>query len=329
MFNWNKKEAPLKALAGMGGGVGRGGLSGLDASGGTKIPATDSGNGYAYHVFLSASNSPFEVITAPANAVAEILVLGGGGGGGYFYGSGGGAGGAVHSTTYPLTTGTYHAYAGDGANARAFSTGYGNNGNPSYFKPAPAPASPSTSNLYAMGGGGGAYQGAPDSVFDNTYRNSTGCGGGANPPATPNIAPNFPGTTQHPTATKYGGGPNGHGGRGTHNSAGGGGGGTGGNSNVAQNYGVPGRAFPGFPGPVIAPAIPESVRSDWTTVVGPTGTYGGGGGGYGSPATRPAGGGGGAPGDPGVEYTGSGGPGPGSSMGAGGHGIVIVRYLSA
>ena len=49
MFEWNKKEAPLKALAGMGGGVGRGligGPGGIDATGGTKIPATDSGNGY-------------------------------------------------------------------------------------------------------------------------------------------------------------------------------------------------------------------------------------------------------------------------------------------
>ena len=28
MFNWNKKEAPLKALAGLGGGVGRGAAGG-------------------------------------------------------------------------------------------------------------------------------------------------------------------------------------------------------------------------------------------------------------------------------------------------------------
>ena len=30
MFNWFKKEAPLKALAGMGGGVGRGGVGSVD-----------------------------------------------------------------------------------------------------------------------------------------------------------------------------------------------------------------------------------------------------------------------------------------------------------
>ena len=44
MFEWNKKEAPLKALAGMGGGVGRGliGGGGIDATGGTKIPAANS-----------------------------------------------------------------------------------------------------------------------------------------------------------------------------------------------------------------------------------------------------------------------------------------------
>ena len=34
MFEWNKKEAPLKALAGMGGGVGRGSVGGLGSSAG-------------------------------------------------------------------------------------------------------------------------------------------------------------------------------------------------------------------------------------------------------------------------------------------------------
>ena len=43
MLNWFKKEAPLKALAGMGGGVGRsggGGGGGYDATGGTKTDYT-------------------------------------------------------------------------------------------------------------------------------------------------------------------------------------------------------------------------------------------------------------------------------------------------
>lgn len=337
MYNFHKKEAPLLGLQGSGGGLGflaGGGASGIDASGGTKIPATDAGNGYAYHVFLSNANVNFVVNEAPGDAEIEILCIGGGGSGGYFYGSGGGAGGAVHSTSFPVTTGTYHAFAGAGAAARSFSVGYGNNGGASYFKPAPAPAAPSATNLYAMGGGGGGYQGNPDSVFDPTYRNSTGCGGGANPPATPNIAPNFPSTTQHPTGVKRGGGSF-NGGRGTSNSSGGGGGGLGGNSNVTQAIGVPGHAYPGFPAPVISPAIPGPVRPTWTPAVGPTGLYGGGGHGYVQPSgTRaPGGGGGWIGGDQayanGVSYTGGGGSGPtGPVNGAGGPGIVMVRYLS-
>ena len=43
MFEWNKKEAPLKALAGMGGGVGRGGgASGpVQVTGGTQTTIGD------------------------------------------------------------------------------------------------------------------------------------------------------------------------------------------------------------------------------------------------------------------------------------------------
>ena len=43
MFNWNKKEAPLKALAGMGGGVGRGGGGATDA-----LPLYDSQGASSY-----------------------------------------------------------------------------------------------------------------------------------------------------------------------------------------------------------------------------------------------------------------------------------------
>ena len=47
MFEWNKKEAPLKALAGLGGGVGRGpvggGAAGFEVTGGGSI---DTYNGY-------------------------------------------------------------------------------------------------------------------------------------------------------------------------------------------------------------------------------------------------------------------------------------------
>lgn len=334
--NWHKKEKPFAGFAGFGGGATglafAGGSGGIDATGGTKIPAEDSGNGYTYHVFILATNANFQVNSAPGDATVEILCIGGGGSGGYFYGSGGGAGGAVHSTSFPITTGTYHAYAGAGAAARPFAVGYGNGGSASYFKPSSQPAQPSTANLYAMGGGGGGYQGNPDSVFPTSYRNTTGCGGGANPPATPNIAPNFPSVTQHPTATSRGGGSF-NGGRGSSSSHGGGGGGLGGNSNVTQSIGVPGHPYPGFPAPVIAPAIPGPVQPIWIPAVGPTGLYGGGGHGYVQPSGNraPGGGGGWSSGNQqfanGVSYTGGGGSGPvGPVNGAGGPGIVMLRY---
>ena len=130
--NWHKKEKPFAGFAGFGGGATglafAGGSGGIDATGGTKIPAEDSGNGYTYHVFILATNANFQVNSLPGDATVEILCIGGGGSGGYFYGSGGGAGGAVHSTSFPITTGTYHAYAGAGAAARPFAVGYGNGG---------------------------------------------------------------------------------------------------------------------------------------------------------------------------------------------------------
>ena len=45
MFNWNKKEAPLKALAGLGGGVGRGG--GVSENGTQGKPFTSIANAYS------------------------------------------------------------------------------------------------------------------------------------------------------------------------------------------------------------------------------------------------------------------------------------------
>ena len=108
--------------------------------------------------------------------------------------------------------------------------------------------------------------------------------------------------------------------------------------------GGPGQAFPIFPAPVISPAIPSPIRPAWTTAVGPTGTYAGGGGGGATSGSfanplyykGQAGGGNGAISDPGaggsaVLYTGSGG-GAGSNAsptdGNGGIGIILIRYLS-
>ena len=304
----------------------------VQASGGTEIT---SGNN-KYHVFLGSSEQNFSVTRG---GTCEVLVVAGGGGGGYFYGAGGGAGGVVHAPDFPVEAGvTYKASAGNGANARASSVGYGNNGNNSYFKPSPAPAAASATNLYAMGGGGGGYSGDGDTAFPTPYKNSTGSGGGSVSPSSPSdTLPNFSTVTQHPTGTKYFN----RGASGQPADNGGGGGGAGAAAGVNQDGGITdpaspggaGRPFSNFPAPVLAPAIPSPARSTWSTAVGPTGLFGGGGTGYNAPANIPrTPGGGGGWDNPqsgihhGVDYTGGGGSGPNPSGGTGGAGIVIVYY---
>ena len=303
----------------------------VQASGGTEIT---SGNN-KYHVFLGSSEQNFSVTRG---GTCEVLVVAGGGGGGYFYGAGGGAGGVVHAPDFPVEAGvTYKASAGNGGPG-ASTTGLGSNGNASYFKPGPAPNSPSATNLYAMGGGGGGYSGDGDTAFPTPYKNSTGSGGGSVSPSSPSdTLPNFSTVTQHPTGTKYFN----RGASGQPADNGGGGGGAGAAAGVNQDGGITdpaspggaGRPFSNFPAPVLAPAIPSPARSTWSTAVGPTGLFAGGGTGYNAPANIPrTPGGGGGWDDPqsgihhGVDYTGGGGSGPNPSGGTGGAGIVIVYY---
>ena len=97
--------------------------------------------------------------------------------------------------------------------------------------------------------------------------------------------------------------------------SGGGGGGAGGPapSPNAGGGGGPGRAIPGFPGPIISPGIPAPVRSSWQSSVGPTGVYGiGGGGGSGANCCS----------SPGVG-------GPANTGGGNAPGIVVIKYSLA
>lgn len=307
--------------------------SSVQASGGTEIVTATK----KYHVFLGSSEQNF---TVTQGGTCEVLVVAGGGSGGYFYGAGGGAGGVVHAPDFPVEAGvTYKASAGNGADGiPSVGAAFGNNGYASYFKPSPAPAAPSATNLYAMGGGGGGYSGDGDDAFPTPYKNSTGSGGGSVSPSSPaDTLPNFSTVTQHPTGTKYFN----RGASGQPSDNGGGGGGAGAAAGINQDGAITdpaspggaGRPFSNFPAPVIAPAIPSPVRSDWTTAVGPTGLFAGGGTGYNAPGTFPrTPGGGGGWDDPesgvhnAIDYTGGGGAGPNPGPGYGGNGIVIVYY---
>jgi len=265
----------------------------LTATGGTKIPSTDSGNEYTYHVFLQGTSDNFVVDTSTGNV--EVLIIGGGGGGGYsYYAGGGGAGGVVHGTTIPVSPGTYPITVGDkGTMPGAITTRATSGGNSSF------------NSVTALGGSGG-WGGTI--VYPDPATAAGGSGGGSHGYT---AAPYNFSSTQIAAApqpvpgdfTAYGN----PGGEGTPYAGGGGGGATaaGGNAaprgpNSPDNYhfgglGGAGKAFPGFPGPIVAPAIPTTnitdvpvaaggpgpatERAAFTTAVGPTGLYGGGGGG--------------------------------------------------
>ena len=121
MFGWNKKEAPLKALAGMGGGVGRGGVDPANlpflANGGTKTGPT---GGYYYHVF-EVGSSTFQVTQGTGSNI-EVLVQASGaagnygqpGGGNPSGGGGGGGGTRVHNLGDSILPGDYAVTVGAG-----------------------------------------------------------------------------------------------------------------------------------------------------------------------------------------------------------------------
>ena len=356
MFNWNKKEAPLKALAGLGGGVGRGVVSsnGHNASGGIISDYVSGGERYRAHIFYSPGNFNVAEIGEIDNTVEYLIVAGGGGGGantpgGSYHGAGagGGAGGlitnvpgvvaadntsltrnaqTVSAQSYPVVVGK----GGAGANGVNLTNqaAQENGANSSIF------------GITALGGGHGSSNG---SNGDSASNGGSGGGGGRENQtpgaATPNNNPDRQG---YPGSSGYGV-SNGRG------PGGGGAGASGGDHNSATNGGL---------GVQVLIAGPES--SGAAGYPGPNnqgGWFAGGGGGGGSGNTAPAGsgGGGGPTGSPyagggygspsyddrnlasgfgGKSLSGGGGGGGGSMNGSpdyswggeGGSGIVVVRY---
>ena len=319
--------------------------TGLDAAGPNTAPAAFSASGGTkitsgsdtYHVFLhTGSPQSFTVANAPGSLTAKLLVVGGGGSGGFSadgVSGGGGAGGVQYYTTYPITNGTTTVVVGNaGANPGSGPTispdpGL-NDGEDTTF-----------GSAIGYGGGGGAHE-FPGVRNQNGHNGGSSGGGAAYP---------FPGTSGG-TATQPGaplvsgaggtnyGGTGGTGGNSNSQNPGGGGGGAGGDgSGGVPGNGGNGRAFPEYPGPVLAPAIP----SPNVPVIGPSGLFAGGGaGGSGNPTVwGPSPGGGAASGGPqhgGPPAKGYGSGGAGTQYGAsntngapgGSPGIVIVKYSS-
>lgn len=263
----------------------------FSASGGTKIPASDAGNGYTYHVFLYGTSDNFDVLGGSKDV--EVLIVAGGGGGAWAYYAGGGGGGGCVTGTTNCTPGTYPITVGNKgldsppSNPNTASQNATNGGNSAF------------NSVTALGGGGG-FGGSAD--YPGSASGASGGGGHGYPADASASIVKVPQPVPS-DFTAYGN----NGGLGTPY-AGGGGGGAGaaggpaaprGPQSPGNNHfgglGGNGRAFPAFPAPIIAPAIPTTnipdapvdaggpgvvtERAAFTAVVGPTGIYAGGGGG--------------------------------------------------
>jgi len=103
--------------------------------------------------------------TCPTGVTSiEVLVVAGGGAGGGYHGGGGGAGGVIYNSAFPVTPATsYTVTVGQGGTAATQSSNTGNAGANSVF-----------ATLTAIGGGAGISQGQTAAS-----RNNGGSGGGA------------------------------------------------------------------------------------------------------------------------------------------------------
>lgn len=286
---------------------------------------------------VTIGNTQYHVFTGPGtltvNSPGRIyyLVIAGGGGGGT-NGGGGGAGGL--RCNHPTAPALYRDMFLEVSSPQPITVGNGGNGGPYPTNATDGGSSSIGSLVVASGGGAGGTEvrPSPNGVAGGF---NGGCGGGGGYPSgqfgesflSPDSRPirfqGFPGGWSH--QGHYGGG---------------GGSGEAGNNPIRAmddnqfGCGGNGAAFPGFPGPGLAPLIPAPVRTDWINAVTSAGYYAGGGAGgdqNGGP-THPRSLGGGGTGGPssgtaGINYTGSGGG--GSAQGAqssapGGVGIVIV-----
>jgi len=303
--------------------------------------------------------STFSVFTSPGTynnpsttTKADILIVAGGGGGADGQGAGGGAGGVVfgenvtltQGASFPITVGSGGA-GGDGTDPNGYNSPGAKGGDSTFTFPTPLVVT-------AIGGGGGLQNnyGYPTPLNSTAQGGSSGGGGGggigtgSSGTAIPKLTQPVPSDF---TAFGNDGGAQGN----TGSGGGGGGGGAGGAGEAGGGNGLgdagAGQPFTDFPGPVLSPL--PTIPSPLATAIGPTGVFGGGGGGslgtaFSTIATHPSVGGGGQggarpgisshPGQKdgfdGVDGTGgggggAGGPSPPASGGDGGNGIVIIR----
>ena len=307
----------------------------VTASGGTETTCGD----YKIHTFTGSGNFVVSAGGLPAGSdkVSYMVVAGGGGGGGD-HGGGGGAGGFREGkcSSDPYTDSPLDAGAGLSVTAQTYPISVGAGGAGGFGQ---VPASPNApqgsiglaggnsifSSITSAGGGGGAKE--PNSPFSgqNSGAGTAGGSGGggsygnaSSPPAGVGGAGNTP-PVSPPQGNPGGNGDGAPGSPAPVNSSGGGGGATAAGSNHSGSSGGAGGA-----------GATTSINGT------PTARAGGGGGGSGSGGSGGAGGSGGggagsngSTGTAGTANTGGGGGGayPDPQYGgAGGSGVVIIRY---
>jgi len=243
---------------------------------------------YTYHTFTSTGSF---VLGSTAKTI-EYLIVGGGGGGAYYAGAGGGAGGLIQSSFSGTANTTYTMTVGNGG--AGIPSSNGNAVNHGYTGQNSQIAGSGLSTIIAYGGGGGA-----GGLGSGRTGQNGGSGGGGCSYGTGDYA--------------GGSGTSGQGNDGGYQANAGGGGGGAGSAASGVNGGT-GLQY-----------------STWATATstGENGYYASGGSGY--PNGTSSDGGGGdysAPTNP-IANTGGGGRGDGGTTnGAGGSGVVIVRYTT-
>lgn len=261
------------------------------ATGGTEFTISLDGVNYQVHSFTTVGASTFNVTDPGTLKEVEYLIVGGGGGGGNTVGGGGGAGGLAFGTT-EITILNHSIVVGAG--------GVGVGGE---YPPGTNGTGSSAFNVAVLGGGaGGGYNEAPPS---GSFGSTGGLGGGTSGAngATATLGNSGGVSNANTNAGAGGGGFGGVGGNSTSSAAGAGGGGytssiTGAAVQYAGGGGGGGRNTAGVDG---AGGAARAGNGGRTTVGGNAAANsgsGGGGGGYVGPLAG----------------------------GAGGSGIVIVRY---
>ena len=325
-------------------------ISGIIASGGVISDYEVSGTRYRAHVFTSSGHFNVTALSEDASSFPnsiDYLVIGGGGGGGNSDGGGGGAGGYRTSmpegpggpspsaeSTITAIVNNYSVTVGGGGAGDATPNGYSNPTQSS--RPGAVGGFTGTASVFSTvtseggGGGGGYVSGSPAVVNQKGAPGGSGGGAGAfygsstddgigskNPSNSPVPNQGYPGGHGNYPGTpneNYGGG------------GGGGAGGVGGNGQDPSTGGVGGNGKASVisegPGnPITRAGGGGGGIQDPGGTLGVAGPGGGGTGGKHNTVTATAG----------TSGTGSGGGGGGTDGGnrpggAGGSGVVIVRY---